>query len=103
MSRQVRASDGPDVLLKVVKNPVTQHLPAGARKFCTSEKADLVNLNEFATALPDEPVVFAISCDPSKQEAEWTETTFSVSQYSLTPTILSSKITSAFENKWDIL
>ncbi|KCV67222.1 hypothetical protein H696_06358, partial [Fonticula alba] len=29
----VRAADGPEKLLKVIKNPVTDHLPIGVRKF----------------------------------------------------------------------
>lgn len=33
---KIRAADGPEVLLKVIKNPVTQHFPAGARKVGTS-------------------------------------------------------------------
>lgn len=104
MYSQVRSSDGPDVLLKVVKNPITIHLPAGAHKFNTSCKGDLVNINEFSAALPDEPVVFAIGCTPSTStDVEWAEKTLSFSQYSCSTTIIGSKITGAFENKWSVL
>mmetsp|Transcript_27615 Transcript_27615/g.89965 ORF Transcript_27615/g.89965 Transcript_27615/m.89965 type:complete len:109 (-) Transcript_27615:1691-2017(-) len=31
---KIRAVNGPETLLKVVKNPVEAHLPTGARRFC---------------------------------------------------------------------
>jgi rRNA small subunit pseudouridine methyltransferase Nep1 len=48
---KIRASDGPTVLLKVVKNPVTDHLPAGVPVLGTSTEGDLVDLNEFVPTL----------------------------------------------------
>jgi rRNA small subunit pseudouridine methyltransferase Nep1 len=38
----VRASDGPMKLLKVIKNPVEDHLPVGCRKLLTSFSAGQV-------------------------------------------------------------
>lgn len=91
---KIRASDGPDVLLKVIKNPVTQHFPAGAVKIgtlsrflrscilqlftwgflrgccCaiagTSVQGDLVDMKEFVPTLPEKPIVSsnAIGCEP---------------------------------------
>ena len=49
----IKASDGPMKLLKVIKNPVQDHLPVGCRKISTSFSAtkvvkprDLVPANE---------------------------------------------------------
>ena len=57
---KIRAVNGPHVLMKVIKNPVTQHLPAGSRKYVTSCKGKIVNMHDFVKTLPqDEPVVFA--------------------------------------------
>ena len=38
----IRASDGPMKLLKVIRNPVTDHLPVGCRKIGTSVSSDKV-------------------------------------------------------------
>lgn len=35
----VRSSDGPTKLLKVIRNPITDHLPVGCRKLGTSFSA----------------------------------------------------------------
>ena len=35
----IRANNGPDKLLRVIKQPVTQHLPTGARRVGLSHAA----------------------------------------------------------------
>jgi rRNA small subunit pseudouridine methyltransferase Nep1 len=58
---KIRSSDAGEVLLKVIKNPVTAHLPADAIKLGTSKEGDLVNMRELAGGLPDDkPVVFCM-------------------------------------------
>lgn len=55
----VRASDGPMKLLKVIKNPVTDHLPVGCRKIAMSFSAKKVqNSRELVPA--DEPIAVVI-------------------------------------------
>lgn len=55
----IHAADGPQKLLKVVKNPITDHLPVGCRKICSSYSAEkCVNPRELAES--DEPVVIVI-------------------------------------------
>ncbi|XP_046979634.1 ribosomal RNA small subunit methyltransferase NEP1 isoform X2 [Schistocerca americana] len=55
----VRASDSPMKLLKVIRNPVTDHLPVGCRKVGTSFSADrIVHPREL---VPDnEPIVVVV-------------------------------------------
>jgi len=36
----IRASDGPMKLLKVIRNPVTDHFPVGCKKYGTSHSSD---------------------------------------------------------------
>ncbi|KAK9743583.1 EMG1/NEP1 methyltransferase [Popillia japonica] len=53
----VRASDGNMKLLKVIKNPITDHLPVGVKKICTSFSADkLVKCSELVPE-NDDPIV----------------------------------------------
>lgn len=55
----VRASDGNMKLLKVIRNPVTDHLPVGCKKIGTSFTAKkLVNPREIVPA--SEPIVVVI-------------------------------------------
>lgn len=55
----VRASDGPMKLLKVIKNPVTDHLPVGCRKIGMSFSSKGVkNPKELVPA--DEPIAIVV-------------------------------------------
>eukprot|EP00823_Brevimastigomonas_motovehiculus_P007323 TRINITY_DN6349_c0_g1_i1.p1 TRINITY_DN6349_c0_g1~~TRINITY_DN6349_c0_g1_i1.p1 ORF type:complete len:238 (-),score=31.21 TRINITY_DN6349_c0_g1_i1:355-1068(-) len=115
---KIRAADGPEFLLKVVKNPVTQYLPAGCRKIGTSVKGDLVDLKEFVpTLVSSEPelksstgkkqpesvcfVFGAHAHGPAK--VDFTEQVISVSRYPLSAATALSRLCTAFENHWNIL
>ncbi|KAJ8312013.1 hypothetical protein KUTeg_009386 [Tegillarca granosa] len=53
----IRAADGPHKLLKVVKNPITDHLPIGCKKVGTSYSADLCS--DVRELVPkDDPIVY---------------------------------------------
>lgn len=57
----VRAADSSQVLLKVVKNPVTMHLPVGSRKYLTSFSATQLTMpKELAATASDEPIVVVV-------------------------------------------
>lgn len=103
--QKIRASGGSDVLLKMVKNNVLDHLPAGCTKLGTSVNGELVNMNEFAASLPDdEPVVFVVG-QQSHGDAlvDWTERLLSVSQYPLSAAVALGRICNSFESAWGIL
>ena len=59
---KIRSASGDATLLKVIRNPMSDHLPPGARKIACSFSANkLVDLKDYVPMLPtDEPVVFAI-------------------------------------------
>jgi len=55
----IRASDGPMKLLKVIKNPISDHLPVGCRKILMSFNADKVqNAKELVPA--EEPIAIIV-------------------------------------------
>lgn len=55
----MRASDSNIKLLKVIKNPITQHLPVGVKKLGTSFSSS--KLTKPADLVPaDEPIVIVI-------------------------------------------
>jgi rRNA small subunit pseudouridine methyltransferase Nep1 len=58
---RVRAVESSETLLKVIKNPVTKHLPETCLRFGTSTKGKMVNMNEYVMELnTDEPIAFVI-------------------------------------------
>mmetsp|Transcript_19447 Transcript_19447/g.34681 ORF Transcript_19447/g.34681 Transcript_19447/m.34681 type:complete len:291 (-) Transcript_19447:45-917(-) len=102
---KIRAVDGNKTLLKVIKNPITRHLPPNARIFASEVDGTLVDAHEFVPALPDkDPVVFVlgafargnISCDYASAKV-------SFSEYPLSGACTVSRILGAFERKWGII
>ncbi|XP_041456732.1 ribosomal RNA small subunit methyltransferase NEP1-like isoform X1 [Lytechinus variegatus] len=98
----IHAADGPQKLLKVIKNPITDHLPVGCRKICTSFSAEkCVHPRELAES--DEPVVIVIGAMAhGKVEPDYTEGDVAISQYPLSAALTCAKICSGFEEAWDI-
>lgn len=104
--RPVRARECSKQLLKLLKNPVTLHLPTGCPKYGTSSKAKkVINSSELVPSetSPYQTVVVVIgamaheSCEP-----DYVEQTFSISKYPLSAALVCAKITSAFEDAWNI-
>lgn len=102
---KIRSSNGPEVLLKVVKNPVTQHLPAGAVRIGTSVKGELVNINEFVKTLPqDQPVVYVFGSHAHGPcEVDYTEKSIAISSYPLAASVALARLCGAYEQLWNIL
>ena len=101
----IRASDTSQKLLKVIKNPVTNLLPAGCRKYCTSFSAEkVVHVNEFAVEHPDdEPLVIVIGAmAKGSVDVDYTDQLVSISNYPLSAALTCSKFCSAFEDKWKV-
>lgn len=102
----IRAADTSQKLMKVIKNPVENHLPAGCRKYCTSFTAEkVVHVNEFASQHPEnEPVVIVIGAmAKGSVDVDYTDQSISISNYPLSAAITCSKFCSAFEDKWKVL
>jgi rRNA small subunit pseudouridine methyltransferase Nep1 len=58
---KIRANQTSEYLLKVIKNPITNHIPADSLKVGTSCKARLVDMHEFAANCPqNKPTVFVV-------------------------------------------
>ena len=56
----IKASDSSLKLLKVIKNPVTDHLPVGCKKICLSFSADGASKPSELIPESDEPVCLVI-------------------------------------------
>jgi rRNA small subunit pseudouridine methyltransferase Nep1 len=102
----IRAADTSQKLMKVIKNPITDHLPVGCPKYCTSFHAEKVfNVNEFASNHPaNEPLVVVIGAmAKGSVDCDYSDKLISISNYPLSAALACSKFCTAFEDKWDIL
>lgn len=114
---KIKSTDDSQVLMKVVKNPITTHLPAGAYKIGFSVGGDLVDFGQFVakpelkfkTEQENEeavvPVVVIGACahaDPAK-ELDFLDTCVAISKFHLSAAACCSRVTCAFENLWGIV
>lgn len=100
----IRAGESTIKLMKVIKNPVTDHIPVGCKKIGMSFSGKLVtNLREIVP-LNDEPIAFVIgSFAHGVVKADYTEELISISNYPLSAALASCKLCSAFEEVWKIV
>lgn len=97
-------TEGGMKLLKVIKNPVTDHLPVGVKKIGTSFAAK--NVSKCADLVPKEeaPIVFVVGAMARGSiQVEYTEDTVSLSNYPLSAALTCTKLCSAFEEAWGVL
>ncbi|KAJ8869601.1 hypothetical protein PR048_028594 [Dryococelus australis] len=99
----VRAADGAMKLLKVIRNPVVDHLPVGCRKVGSSFSASrVVNPRELVPV--DEPIAIVVGAMAHGQvKVDYTEEVVSLSNYPLSGALTCSKLCSAFEDVWGIV
>mmetsp|Transcript_1147 Transcript_1147/g.4016 ORF Transcript_1147/g.4016 Transcript_1147/m.4016 type:complete len:231 (-) Transcript_1147:133-825(-) len=102
----IRATNGPAKLLKVVKLPVTRHLPADATKVGFSFTSETTrHMYELIRGLDEtRPVVFCLGAMAhGKIDTEWVDECVSISHYPLSAACAISRICNSLELKWNIL
>jgi len=102
----VKASDSSVKLLKVIKNPVEDHLPVGCKKYCMSYAADKVtSAKEFAEHVPkDEPICVVIGAIAKGHiDVSYTEEDVRIGNFPLSAALTCTKLCSAFEELWGVL
>lgn len=102
----IRARESSEVLLRVIKNPVTKHLPEGAYIVKMNEKSRLVNKDEFVfnSASSFKHCVFVIGAiSKGDVEVDYCHDDVSISSYPLSAGAVCSKICDSFEKVWGIL
>lgn len=99
----IRAENGPK-LLKVIKNPITDHLPVGVKKIgmSFSSKA-VVNCRDLVPKTED-PIVFVIGAMARGSiNVDYTEDMVSISNYPLSAALTCTKLCTAFEEAWNVI
>ena len=102
----IRATNGPDKLLRVVKGPVTRHLPSDAHRTGFSHSAaGVVAMHTHAAALPDaRPLVFVLGAfSHGHIEDGYVDEFISISQFPLSAAYAIGRVTNALEMKWGIV
>lgn len=105
---KIRSADGQDTLLKVIKNPMSRHLPPGIRCYGFSCGGSLFNPHHFAASLPvNEPVMFVFGAMATgsiqmKDHPYMTELV-SCSSYPLSGVVAINRVLGAIENQWGVL
>lgn len=102
----IRATNGPEKLLQVIKGPVSRHLPVGAPRIGFSPSAEsLQDMHQYASSLSEElPVVFVVGAFAHGEiDTSYVDKEISISKYSLSAAYALARITTAMEAKWGIL
>ncbi|XP_053951812.1 ribosomal RNA small subunit methyltransferase NEP1 [Anastrepha ludens] len=111
----VRANDTSAMLMKVIKNPITDHLPVGCKKYAMSFSGKLVancrdlvpkvqKNGENTDELAEEPLVLIVGAFAhGVLNPDYSEGLFSISNYPLSAAIACSKLCSAFEEVWGVV
>uniref|UniRef100_UPI00398F86D8 ribosomal RNA small subunit methyltransferase NEP1 n=1 Tax=Pristiophorus japonicus TaxID=55135 RepID=UPI00398F86D8 len=99
----VRAADGPQRLLKVIKNPVIDHLPVGCPKIgMTFHTDEVVSLSDLVPQ--EDSAVFVVGAFAHGSiNVDYTERRVSISNYPLSAALTCSKICTAFEGAWGVV
>ena len=99
----IRGTNAPVKLLKVIKSPVTDHLPPGCRIIGTSFSTEgIVDPRDLVPT--DDPIAFVVGAMAHGAiTADYTEKCVSISNYPLSAALTCTKVCSAFEEKWGIV
>ncbi|KAJ3118935.1 Ribosomal RNA small subunit methyltransferase mra1 [Nowakowskiella sp. JEL0407] len=104
----IRSIQGSEKLLRVIKNPVTDHLPPDSIKITLSGDAPTIKLSNWVQTIPnDKPIVFFVGAmahgvDDFADEYGIDEK-ISISEYSLSASVTLGKLCNAFEDLWDVI
>lgn len=103
----IRSTNSQEKLLKVIKNPITDHLPPNCRKVTLSFDAPVVRVREYMEALePTESICFFVGAMAKGADTfadEFCDEKISISNYSLSASVACSKFCHAAEDAWDII
>jgi len=93
--------------LKVIENPITQHLPPNCRKVTLSFDSELVKVREYVERLNEEEsicvFVGAMAKGSDSFADQFVDEKISISNYSLSASVACSKFCHAAEDVWDII
>lgn len=103
----IRSTNSQEKLLKVIKNPIVDHLPPNCRKVTLSFDADVVRVRDYLESIsPKESIcVFVGAMAKGKDDFadSFKDESISISNYSLSASVACSKFCHAAEDAWNII
>ncbi|CAK7207597.1 18S rRNA pseudouridine methyltransferase [Sporothrix eucalyptigena] len=103
----IRSTNSQEKLLRVIKNPITDHLPPNCRKVTLSFDAEVQPVRSYIDSLdPSESIcvfVGAMAKGPDNFADAYVDDKISISNYSLSASVACSKFCHAAEDSWGIL
>ncbi|EFP85760.1 18S rRNA pseudouridine methyltransferase [Puccinia graminis f. sp. tritici] len=103
----IKSTTGKEKLLKVIKNPISDHLPLNSHKITLSFDAPPVKVSEYVTTIPSDKhlVVFvgAMAHGADDFADHLVDEKIAISQYSLSASVACGKFCCAVEDHWGIL
>ncbi|EHK97755.1 hypothetical protein GLAREA_10016 [Glarea lozoyensis ATCC 20868] len=103
----IRSVNSQEKLLKVIQNPITDHLPPNCRKVTLSFESEIVRVREYVEALDEKEsicvFVGAMAKGSDNFADQYVDEKISISNYSLSASVACSKFCHAAEDVWDIV
>jgi rRNA small subunit pseudouridine methyltransferase Nep1 len=103
----IRSTNSQEKLLRVIQNPISDHLPPNCRKVTLSFDEDIVRPRDYIKNLrPKESIcvfVGAMAKGSDNFADEFVDEKISISNYSLSASVACSKFCHAAEDVWDII
>ena len=107
---RIRAKNSSEILMKVIKNPVTNYLPLGCKIISTNEKSRLIKLDNYLkndlnlNENNSESVCFVVGAmSKGDLNINYNTDSVSISSFPLTAGIVCAKILNSFEKNWNII
>lgn len=103
----IRSTTSQEKLLKVIQNPITQHLPPNCRKVTLSFDAPVVRCRDYIADLGAKESVCVFVGAMAKGKDDFADSfkddSISISNFSLSASVACSKFCHAAEDVWDII
>ncbi|KAL9096380.1 MAG: hypothetical protein Q9165_001377 [Trypethelium subeluteriae] len=103
----IRSMDSQEKLLKVIKNPITDHLPPNCRKVTLSYDAPVVRVRDYISDLGAKESICVFVGAMAKGVDDFADSykddSISISNFSLSASVACSKFCHAVEDLWDII
>ncbi|PIL36528.1 hypothetical protein GSI_00217 [Ganoderma sinense ZZ0214-1] len=103
----IRGVNGPEKLLKVIKNPVTDHLPANTIKLTLSGDAPVVKLSKYLPTVPETHNIAVFVGAMARGKDDFADGVvdekIGISEYPLSASVACGKFCCALEDLWDIV
>ncbi|KAK7931915.1 EMG1/NEP1 methyltransferase [Apiospora marii] len=103
----IRSTTSQEKLLRVISNPITDHLPPDCRKVTLSFDAPLVRVRDWVSDVGSKQSICVFVGAMAKGEDTFADTfvdeKISISNFSLSASVACSKFCHAAEDTWDVL